>query len=143
MSHVEDGLIGSMTHLKPYNHPSPTYGENKYPKPYGGTSYYPPPTHQWSYLVVSLSVIGGTPTDTHDTSGLSTKYAFTSQPPHTTLSVEVLQIPTFHINSLHKTIHTFLFMLLPSQFLLNQESHMSALILFNPLPFKRFIILNS
>jgi hypothetical protein len=46
MSHVADGLIGSIKHLNSYNHPSPTYGENQYPQPYGGTYYYPPPTHQ-------------------------------------------------------------------------------------------------
>ena len=28
MSHAGDGLIGSMTHLNPYGHLSPTYGEN-------------------------------------------------------------------------------------------------------------------
>jgi hypothetical protein len=55
MSHAADGLIGSMTHLNPYGHPSPTYGANQYPQPYGGTSYYPPPTHQQSYPVVPLS----------------------------------------------------------------------------------------
>jgi hypothetical protein len=46
MSHVVDGLIGSMTHLNPYDHPSPTYCAHEYLQPYGGTSYYPPPNHQ-------------------------------------------------------------------------------------------------
>jgi hypothetical protein len=44
VSHAANELIGSMTHLNPYDHPSPTYGANQYPQPYGGTSYYPPPT---------------------------------------------------------------------------------------------------
>jgi hypothetical protein len=28
MCHAADGLISSMTHHNPYDHPSPTYGEN-------------------------------------------------------------------------------------------------------------------
>jgi hypothetical protein len=61
VSHAADGLIGSMTHLNPYDHPSPTYGANQYPQPYGGMSYYPPPTHQQSYPVVPPPSLGGPP----------------------------------------------------------------------------------
>ena len=39
MSHAVDGLIGSMNHLNPYGHPSPTYGAHRYTQSYGGTSY--------------------------------------------------------------------------------------------------------
>jgi hypothetical protein len=51
VSNMTDGLIGSMTNLNPYSHPSLTYGVNHYPQPYGCMSYYPPPTHQKSYSV--------------------------------------------------------------------------------------------
>jgi len=46
ISHVVDGLIGSMIHLNPYGHPSPDYGAHPYPQSYGGIPFYPPPTHQ-------------------------------------------------------------------------------------------------
>jgi hypothetical protein len=46
MSHAADGLIGSMTHINPYGHSSPTYDAHQYLQPYGGTYYYPPPTNQ-------------------------------------------------------------------------------------------------
>jgi hypothetical protein len=58
MSHVVDGLIGSMTHIKPYTNPSPTYSAHLYPQPYGGTSYYPPPTHQHSYPIAPPPPMG-------------------------------------------------------------------------------------
>jgi hypothetical protein len=61
MSHAADELIGSMTHLNPYDHLSPTDGENKFPQPCGGTSYYPPPSHQQSYVVVPSQPFGGPP----------------------------------------------------------------------------------
>jgi hypothetical protein len=77
MSHAADGLIGSMNHLNPYGHPSPTYGAHPYPQPYGGhlitllplTNIHIHPLHQW-----------WTPTSTHDAFGLSTKYEFTLNP---------------------------------------------------------------
>jgi hypothetical protein len=59
MSHIADGLIGSMNHLNLYGHPSPAYGAHKYPQPYGGMSYSPPPTHQQSYPVSPPPPMGG------------------------------------------------------------------------------------
>jgi hypothetical protein len=59
VSHVTDGLIGSMTDLNHYAHPSHAYGAHPYLKPYGGTSYYPPPTHQHSYPISPPPPMGG------------------------------------------------------------------------------------
>jgi hypothetical protein len=56
---LQMALIGSMTHLNPYSHMSPTYGAHQYPQPYGGTSYYPPPTHLHSYHVATPPPLGG------------------------------------------------------------------------------------
>ena len=65
------------------------------------------------------------------------------QPPHITpIVVEVLQLPTCHMDRLHKTIHIFHFLVLPGWFLLHQDNHMLTLTLFIPLPFNRFIIFN-
>jgi hypothetical protein len=61
VSHNADGLIGSMTHHNPYNHPSPTYGENPYPQPYGGATYYPPAPHLQSYPVGHSQPLGAPP----------------------------------------------------------------------------------
>jgi hypothetical protein len=143
MSHAVDGLIGSMTHLNPYGHPSPTYGANQYPQPYGGTSYYPPPTHQQSYPVVPPQSLGGPPPvpQMHLVSQSSTG------PPPT---------PIYNPNSSGSTSTSytpygsspqnnpyFPFPGPPQPFLLHQDNHMSVLTLFNPLPFNRFMILNS
>jgi hypothetical protein len=59
MSHTVDGLIASMNHINPYDHPSLAYGAHQYPQPYGGMSYYPPPTHQQSYLFSPPPPMGG------------------------------------------------------------------------------------
>jgi hypothetical protein len=59
--HALYGLIGSMTHLNTYGHPSPIYGTKQYPQPYGGTSYYPPPTPQQSYPIVPSQSLGEPP----------------------------------------------------------------------------------
>jgi hypothetical protein len=61
MSHAVDWLIGSMTHLNPYNHLSPTYGANQFLQPYGGMPYFPPPTYQQSYPVVPYQPLGVPP----------------------------------------------------------------------------------
>jgi hypothetical protein len=61
MSHVADGLIGSMTHHNPYSQLSSIYGAPQYPQPCGGSSYYPPPTYQQLYLIVPPQSLGGPP----------------------------------------------------------------------------------
>jgi hypothetical protein len=61
VSHAVDGLISSMPHMNPYDHPSLTYGENNYPRPYGGIPYYLPTSHQQSYPVSPPQPLGGPP----------------------------------------------------------------------------------
>jgi hypothetical protein len=59
MSHVADGLIGSMTYQQPYNQAPPIYGAPQYLQPYGGPYYYTPPTYQQPYTVSPPPPMGG------------------------------------------------------------------------------------
>jgi hypothetical protein len=119
MSHATDGLIGSINHLNPYGHPSPTCVAHPYPQPYGGISYYPSPTHQQSYPIASPPPMGG-PSPVPNMHLISQPSKSSPSTPHITLAVvEILQIPTRHMDHLHKTIHIFYFLVLHNWFLLH------------------------
>jgi hypothetical protein len=59
MSHVADGLIGTMTHHNSYIQPPPMYGAPQYLQPYGAPSYYPPPPYQHPYHVAPPPPMSG------------------------------------------------------------------------------------
>ena len=54
-----------------------------------------------------------------------------------------LYLPMRPMDHCHKTIHIFHFLVLHNRLLLHKDTHMPTLILFRPLPFKKFMILNN
>jgi hypothetical protein len=143
MSHVVDGLIGSMTHCNPYSQHSPIYGAPQYLKPHRGPYYYPPPTTNSHILLFPLSCWGDPHWYPRCIWSLNQVWV-QPQPLHVTINiVEVLQLPILHMDQLPKPIHIFHFLVLHSQFCLHTDNHMSALNLFILLTFNSFILLNS
>jgi hypothetical protein len=143
MSHMVDGLIGTMTHHNPYIQPPPMYGTPQYLSIYGGPSYYPPPPYQQPYLVSPPPPMSG-PLPTP-------MMCLTSQPSSGSPSTSTYNLGTSEstspsyapYGSLPQNNLYFPFPGPPQPFLLHMDNHTSMLTLFIPLPFNNFILLNS
>jgi hypothetical protein len=143
MSHVADALIGTMKHHNPYTQPPPMYSTPQYPSIYRGPSYYPPPPYQQCYPVAPPpSMSGHSPApimcmDSQPSSGSPSTSAYN-------LGTSEITSPYYApIDHYQKTICIFHFLLLHNRFLLHMDTHIMVLILFSPLPFRNFILLNS